>query len=146
MELLVGARPSSLRLSSQGRPLPTLQVLRPQWARWFDRVRRSDLNLVKWKYQLPIFNVRQDFGQRQESLYESGALALQQFRRSDWSREASLDTGTLRVEVCESTFYNVKVAELEAWLKRTGGAPRDVIARQRVQSKLAGDATRKAGS
>jgi hypothetical protein len=57
------------------------------------------------------------------SLYEAGALALQQFRRSDWSREASLDTGTLRVEVRESTFYNVKVAELEAWLKRTGGAP-----------------------
>jgi hypothetical protein len=49
-----------------------------------------------------------------ESLYEAGALALQQFRRSDWSREASLDAGTLRVEVCESTFYNVKVAELEA--------------------------------
>src|SRR5205807_2807903 len=42
---------SSLRLSSQGRPLPTLQVLRPQWARWFDLVLRS-------------FNVRQDFGQR----------------------------------------------------------------------------------
>jgi hypothetical protein len=58
------------------------------------------------------------------SLYEAGALALQQFRRCDWSREASLDTGTLRVEARESSFYNVKVAELEAWLKRTGGAPR----------------------
>ncbi len=48
------------------------------------------------------------------SLFEAGALALQQFRRSDWSREGSLDTGTLRVEVCESAFYNLKVAELEA--------------------------------
>ena len=71
------------------------------------------------------------------SLYEAGALALQQFRRADWSREASLDAGTLRVEVCESTFYNVKVAELEAWLKRTGGAPRNVAARQRVKQRLA---------
>jgi hypothetical protein len=70
------------------------------------------------------------------SLYEAGALALQQFRRSDWSREASLDAGTLRVEVRESTFYNVKVAELEAWLKRTGGAPRDIVARQKVRSRL----------
>jgi hypothetical protein len=43
-----------------------------------------------------------------ESLYEAGALALQQFRRAEWSREASLDAGTLRVEVCESTFHNVK--------------------------------------
>jgi len=57
-----------------------------------------------------------------ESLYEAGAFALQQYRRSEWSREASLDTGTLRVEVCEpSTFYRVKVAELEAWLKRSEG-------------------------
>lgn len=73
-----------------------------------------------------------------ESLYEAGASALQQFRRSDWSREASLETGTMRVEVCESTFYNVKVAELEAWLKRTGGAPRDMIARQRVKTRVGG--------
>jgi hypothetical protein len=40
-----------------------------------------------------------------ESLYEAGALALHQFQRSEWSRETSLDTGTLRVEVCECTFY-----------------------------------------
>lgn len=71
-----------------------------------------------------------------ESLFEAGALALNQFRRAEWSREASLDTGTLRVEVCESTFYNLKITELEAWLRRTGGAPRDIIARQRVRSKL----------
>jgi hypothetical protein len=44
-----------------------------------------------------------------KSLYEAGALALQQFRLAEWSREASLDTATLRAEVCESTFYNVKV-------------------------------------
>jgi len=36
-----------------------------------------------------------------ESLYEAGALALRQFRRAEWSREASLDAGTLRVEVCD---------------------------------------------
>jgi len=71
-----------------------------------------------------------------ESLFEAAALALKQFRRAEWSRKASLDTATLRVEVCESTFYNVKVAELEAWLKRTGGAPRDIIARQKVRSRI----------
>ena len=73
------------------------------------------------------------------SLYEAGAVALQQFRRSDWSREASLDTGTLRVEVCESTFYNVRVAELEDWLKRSGGKPTEVALRQRVRSRLTVD-------
>ena len=73
------------------------------------------------------------------SLYEAGAVALQQFRRGDWSREASLDTGTLRVEVCESTFYNVKVAELEDWLKRTSGKPSEVALRQKVRSRLTVD-------
>ena len=72
-----------------------------------------------------------------ESLYEAGALAVQQFRRADWSREASLDAGTLRVEVCESSFYRVKVADLEAWLKRTGGAPREVFMRRTIQDRLA---------
>lgn len=72
------------------------------------------------------------------SLYEAGALALQQFRRSEWSREASLDTGMLRVEVCESTFYNIKVAELEDWLKRTGGKPNEVALRQKLRSRLGG--------
>ncbi len=44
--------------------------------------------------------------------------------------------GTLRVEVRESTFYNVRVAELEEWLKRSGDAPRDVAIRQKVRSRL----------
>jgi hypothetical protein len=44
--------------------------------------------------------------------------------------------GELGVEVCEPPSYNVKVAELEAWLKRSGGAPRDVMMRQKVRSRL----------
>ena len=75
-----------------------------------------------------------------ESLYEAGAVALQQFRRAEWSRESSLEAGTIRVEVCDSTFYNVRVAELEAWLKRSGGAPRDVATRQKLRTRLARDA------
>lgn len=72
------------------------------------------------------------------SLYEAGALALQQFRRCEWSREASLDAATLRVEICESTFYNIQVSELEDWLKRTGGKPSEVALRQKVRSRLGG--------
>lgn len=71
-----------------------------------------------------------------ESLYEAGALALQQFRRADWSREESLDAGALRVEVCESTFYTLKVAALEAWLKRAGGSPREMTMRQAIKKRL----------
>jgi hypothetical protein len=71
-----------------------------------------------------------------ESVYEASALALKQFRRSDWSREASLETGTLRVEVCESNFYNLLVADLEQWLKKSGGSPREMTMRNNIRNKL----------
>src|SRR5580704_4861067 len=71
-----------------------------------------------------------------ESLYEAAALALRQFRRAEWSREASFDAGTLSVEVCEpSTFYRVKVADLEQWLARPGGKPREIVLRQKIRAK-----------
>ena len=71
-----------------------------------------------------------------ESLYEAAALALKQFRRSDWSREASFETGMLRVEVCESNFYNLLVADLEQSLKKSGGSPREMTMRNSIRSKL----------
>jgi hypothetical protein len=74
-----------------------------------------------------------------ESLYEAAALGLRQFRKSDWSREASLETAILKVEVCEpSTFYRVKVVDLEQWVTRSGGKPRDVALRQKVRSGMSG--------
>ena len=74
-----------------------------------------------------------------ESLYEAAALALERFRKAEWSREESLDAATLRVEVCEPpTFYRVRVASIENWLERSGGAPRDVAARQRVRAATQG--------
>jgi hypothetical protein len=72
-----------------------------------------------------------------DSLYEAALLALQRFRKSAWSREASFDTGTLRVEVWEPpTVHRVSIADLENWLKRTGGKPHDVALRQRLRQKL----------
>ena len=71
-----------------------------------------------------------------ESLYEAAALGLRQFRRNDWSREASFETGLLKVEVCESSFYGILVADLEAWLKKSGGSPREMTMRNNIHSKL----------
>jgi len=68
-----------------------------------------------------------------ESLYEAAVVALRQFRRADWSREDSLDLGSLRIEVWEQpTIYRVEVAKLEAWLKRSGGSPREVVLRTKL--------------
>ena len=71
-----------------------------------------------------------------ESVYEASALALKQFRRRDWSREASFETGVLRVEVFETSFYNLLVSDLEAWLKKSGGSPREMTMRNNILSKL----------
>jgi hypothetical protein len=71
-----------------------------------------------------------------ESVYEASALALKQFRRSDWSREASFETGMLRVEAIESSLFSILISDLEAWLKKDSGSPRDVTMRNNIRSKL----------
>jgi hypothetical protein len=72
-----------------------------------------------------------------ESLYEAATVALRQFRRDDWSREAAFDLGTLRIEVWEQpTLYRIEVAKLEAWLRRSGGSPREVVLRNKLQELM----------
>ena len=71
------------------------------------------------------------------SLYEAAALALNKFRRCDWSREVSFEAGTLCVELWEKpTIHRVSIAELENWLKRTGGKPREVALREKLRRTL----------
>jgi hypothetical protein len=71
------------------------------------------------------------------SLYEAGCVAWHQFRRSPWSRQAALETGTLQVEVWEApTVYKINVADLENWLGRTGGSPREMALRQRIRGRM----------
>src|SRR5262244_3731648 len=68
-----------------------------------------------------------------ESLFEAAVVALQQFRQDDWSRQDTLEVGSLRIEVWEQpTLYRIEVAKLEAWLKRSGGSPREVVLRDKL--------------
>ena len=72
-----------------------------------------------------------------ESIYEAAAVALRQFRRADWSREAALDLGTLRIEVWDQpTLYRLEVGKLEAWLRRSGGSPREVFLRNKLNELI----------
>jgi len=72
-----------------------------------------------------------------ESLYEAASLALRQFRRDDWSREAALDLGTLRIEVWDQpTLFRVEVAKLEAWLRRSSGSPRETLLRNKIKELI----------
>ncbi len=71
-----------------------------------------------------------------ESVFEAAALGLKKFRRSGWSQEASFQTGVLRIEVLETSLYNVLVSDLEAWLQKTSSSPREMSTRSRILSKL----------
>ena len=71
-----------------------------------------------------------------ESVYEAAALALKKFRKSDWSREQSFETGILRIEVCESSVYSLLIGDLEQWLKKSGGSPREMSMRDKILGKL----------
>jgi len=61
---------------------------------------------------------------------------LASFRDGEGVEHVAEVAAGLRIEVCESTFYHVKVNGVEAWLKRSGGAPRVVATRHRVPSRL----------
>ncbi len=73
-----------------------------------------------------------------ESVFEAAALALKKFRRNDWSREASFETGILRIEVRATSCYNVVVSDLETWLQKSTGSPREMNMREKILSKLEG--------
>src|ERR1700686_1794169 len=73
------------------------------------------------------------------SLYEAASLGLKQFRRSEWSREATFEAGMLQVEVWEApTVYRISVGNLERWLQRSGGSPREVSWGQRIRQGVEG--------
>jgi hypothetical protein len=71
------------------------------------------------------------------SLYEAACVALHQFRRGAWSREAALETMTLQVEVWQApTVYKISVDSLEKWLARAGGSPREVALRHKIRGRM----------
>ena len=71
------------------------------------------------------------------SLYEAACVALHQFRRRQWSREALLETTTLQVEVWQAPMvYKVSVDRLEKWLSWGGGSPREVALRHKIRSRM----------
>jgi hypothetical protein len=71
-----------------------------------------------------------------ESVFEGAALALREFRQNDWSREESFETGVLRIEVYETSVYSLLVSDLDAWLKKSGGSPREMTMRSKILSQL----------
>jgi len=71
------------------------------------------------------------------TLYEAVALGLKAIRGDDWSGSFSEEYGAVQVLVTEIPVeHTVKLKDFSAWLQRSAGSPKDVIARGRVREIL----------
>lgn len=72
-----------------------------------------------------------------ESTYEAAVRALKLFREEPWSAEAAWATGYLEVSVrAPEIRYKILLADLEEWLARPGGSPREMVLRQELRQLL----------
>jgi hypothetical protein len=70
-----------------------------------------------------------------ETLFEAVARGLVAISQHAWAEE--LVQGSVRVSVQDTPVeHSVKLRQFRDWLARTGGAPRDITARQRIQAIL----------
>ena len=73
-----------------------------------------------------------------ETLFEAVARGLVAVSQHAWAEE--LVTGSVRVSVQDTPVeHAVKLKQFKDWLARTGGAPRDITARKRVQAILSAE-------
>ena len=71
------------------------------------------------------------------SLYEAVALGLAAVRSGEWSGQIAQGLNCVRITATNVPVeYEVTMKEFLSWLDRKGGAPRDVIQRDRVRSIL----------
>jgi hypothetical protein len=87
-----------------------------------------------------------DYGQRgrdpavdvtASTLYEAVALGLKAIRGDDWSGGFSEEYAAVQVLVTDIPVeHTVMLKNFSAWLQRSAGSPKDVIARSRVREIL----------
>jgi hypothetical protein len=72
-----------------------------------------------------------------ESLYEAVALGLKAIRGRDWVEGLRDEHGKVDVAVTEIPVrHSVEMKEFNAWIVREGGAPRDLVHRQKARKIL----------
>jgi hypothetical protein len=72
-----------------------------------------------------------------ESKYEAAAKALQAFRQQPWSSEAIYSTGYLELSITTPEVkYKIFLKDLQEWLQRGGGSPREVALRAEFKPLL----------
>jgi hypothetical protein len=71
------------------------------------------------------------------SLYEAVAQGLAALRRHDWVAGIPQGPHVVKVSVANVRVdHEVKMADFQRWLEKSGGSPREVIDRQRIRAIL----------
>jgi hypothetical protein len=71
------------------------------------------------------------------TLYEAVALGLAVIRGHDWAAEIPEGLNVVDVSVSETVVtHSVSLRDFRNWVNRTGGAPRDVVLRDRIREIL----------
>ncbi len=71
------------------------------------------------------------------TLYEAVALGLHSIRTAEWSGEIPEGVNAVRVLVRDVPVeHKVPIGAFQKWLTRSGGSPRDISARNRIQEIL----------
>jgi hypothetical protein len=69
-----------------------------------------------------------------ESVYEAAIRVLHRFRKEEWSQQAAGEMMFLHVEVHEAPIvHQVKVKDVDDWLARPGGSPREMALREKLK-------------
>lgn len=71
------------------------------------------------------------------TLYEAVAQAIAALRGHDWVAGIPRSPSVVKVSVANVRVdHEVKMADFEHWLEKSGGSPREIIDRQRVRAIL----------
>lgn len=74
------------------------------------------------------------------SLYEAVALGLAAIRSRDWAAEIPEGLNMVDVSVSEvAVTHSVRFRDFENWVHRSGGAPKEVVLRDRIREILGFD-------
>ena len=72
-----------------------------------------------------------------ESKYEVAVKAWKAFRQECWSAEAIASTGYLELTIkAPEVKYKIFLKDLQAWIRQSGGSPREVALRAELKALL----------
>lgn len=74
-----------------------------------------------------------------ESLYEAAVRGIRELRNDHWSNEGSYWTGCFEIVIrAPEVKHRVLAKDLQSFLERTGGIPREITARHKLKEVLNG--------